>query len=61
MRPLKSEVDRLYCDNSKALKELDWKPEYNNKLNFAKGIKETVNWYKIDENIKKFKEIGYVI
>ena len=61
IRPKKSEVERLFCDNSKALQFLDWKPHYNNKLKFSKGIKETINWYKNKENISNFKDIGYVI
>ena len=61
IRPEKSEVERLFCDNSKALQFLDWKPHYNNKLNFSKGIKETINWYKDKNNISNFKDLGYVI
>jgi len=61
IRPEQSEVERLFCDNSKALKFLDWKPHYNNKLKFSKGIKETINWYKNKKNISNFKDLGYVI
>ena len=61
IRPEKSEVERLFCDNSKALQFLDWKPLYNNKLNFSKGIKETINWYRNKKNISNFKDLGYVI
>ena len=61
IRPEKSEVERLFCDNSKALEILDWKPIYNNELNFSKGIVKTINWYKDKKNISKFNDIGYVI
>ncbi len=40
LRPSKSEVDRLRCDNTKAREMLDWKPVYT----LEEGLKETVKW-----------------
>ena len=49
VRPGKSEVDRLVCNNGKILKETEWKPEYD----LGKGLKETINWFKeTDRNYK---------
>ena len=48
-RPVKSEVDRLMADNSKAKKLLKWSPEYS----LEKGLKKTIEWFK--ENKAKYK------
>lgn len=42
LRPIKSEVDRLWCDNTKAAGLLDWKPLYT----LDEGLAETVEWIK---------------
>ena len=41
-RPVKSEVDRLVADNSKAKKLLKWSPGYD----LEEGLKKTLEWYK---------------
>ncbi len=48
-RPKKSEVDRLYCDNSKLLANTNWKPKYNSK----QGLIETIKWLKSHQNFYK--------
>jgi NAD dependent epimerase/dehydratase len=52
-RPIKSEVDRLMADNSKAKKLLKWSPEYS----LEKGLKKTIEWFK--ENNAKYKSDIY--
>ncbi len=49
IRPEKSEVERLRCDNSKILKYTEWKPEYN----LEKGLLLTIEW--ITQNMKFYK------
>jgi len=49
LRPEKSEVNRLWCDNSKALEILGWKPEYT----LESGLMETIEWIK--NNLHYFK------
>ncbi len=49
VRPLKSEVDRLVCDNLKILNNTNWKPSYN----IRSGIQETAIWMK--KNLSYFK------
>jgi NAD dependent epimerase/dehydratase len=49
VRPEKSEVERLFCDNSKILRNTNWKPQYD----LEKGIRETVEWLK--QNIHHYK------
>jgi NAD dependent epimerase/dehydratase len=49
LRPEKSEVNRLWADNTKIKKLTDWNPEYT----LDAGLEETINW--IEENMKCFK------
>jgi nucleoside-diphosphate-sugar epimerase len=49
LRPEKSEVNRLWCDNSKALKLLGWQPKYS----LEEGLSETIDWIK--NNLKHYK------
>jgi len=49
VRPEKSEVNRLVCDNSKIKKYTNWQPKYN----LEKGLKETIDW--LEDNKKLFK------
>ena len=51
IRPKNSEVNRLWCDNSKIKKLTGFKPDYDLK----KGLLETINWFTNPENLKKYK------
>jgi NAD dependent epimerase/dehydratase len=51
IRPEKSEVFRLWCDNTK-IKEMT---EFSVQYNLKKGLKETVTWFTNQENLKKYK------
>jgi len=53
IRPDKSEVERLYCDNSKIKENSSWTPNYNLKS----GLTETINW--IGNNLSYFKSEIY--
>lgn len=48
-RPKDSEVERLWCDNTKAQDILGWKPE----IPLDNGLKDVLNW--ISENIDFYK------
>ena len=43
IRPEKSEVERLRCDNTKLLTQTRWKP----KRNLRNGLEETIDWLKM--------------
>ena len=60
IRPEISEVERLWADNSKAIKKLNWVPEYSNLSGFEKGIEETLYWFSAPKNICKYNNTGYV-
>lgn len=49
VRPENSEVERLFCDNSKIIYNTNWKPDYD----LEKGLVETIEWMK--ENISLYK------
>ena len=50
-RPKKSEVFRLWCDNSKIEKLTGFKPQI--KINV--GLQKTIDWFTRTENLKKYK------
>ena len=55
IRPEKSEVERLFCDNAKLLKHTSWKPNYTLK----QGISEVIEWMNNPENLNYFKSSKY--
>ncbi len=61
LRPEKSEVNRLWADNSKAKKLLGWGPQYGGREGFKRGLKETIEWFADKENLKKYKADVYNI
>lgn len=61
LRPEKSEVERLWADNSKAKQLLGWQPLYGGREGFKRGITETVEWFTNGENLKRYKADVYNI
>lgn len=51
IRPKNSEVNRLWCDNTKIKEMTNFKPEYS----IERGLKETIDWFSNPENLKKYK------
>lgn len=51
MRPSKSEVFRLYGDNSKIIEHTNWKVENDLK----QGLQKTIDWFSNKENLKQYK------
>lgn len=45
IRPSKSEVERLWADNSKAKRLLGWEPLYAGHEGLRRGLKETIDWF----------------
>ena len=60
LRPEKSEVCRLWCENSKAKKLLKWQPKYSGKKGLKEGLMKTIEWFTDPEVLKKYKT-GYTI
>jgi NAD dependent epimerase/dehydratase len=51
IRPERSEVQRLWCDNTKIRSLTGFKPDYN----LEEGLKLTIAWFMLPENLKKYK------
>lgn len=61
VRPERSEVERLWANNTKAKKLFNWEPAYGGLEGFKKGLKETVEWFMNPENLKGYKVSLYNI
>lgn len=55
LRPEKSEVDRLWADNSKARNLTGWEPVYGGREGFKRGLAETVAWFTDPDNLRSYK------
>jgi NAD dependent epimerase/dehydratase len=56
-RPDKSEVERLVCDNRQIKEITGWKPE----TTLREGLLNTIEWFKDEENLKRYKDDIYNI
>tara|TARA_B100000035_G_scaffold17696_1_gene14176 strand:- start:19622 stop:20608 length:987 start_codon:yes stop_codon:yes gene_type:complete len=61
IRPDKSEVERLWCDNSKAEELYGWKPKFAGIEGFTKGLTSTIDWFSNKDNLLKYKADIYNI
>ena len=61
IRPEKSEVERLWADNTKAKNLTGWQPQYGGRDGFIRGLKETVKWFRNFDNLKAYKANIYNI
>ncbi|RIX47308.1 SDR family NAD(P)-dependent oxidoreductase [Paenibacillus nanensis] len=61
VRPEKSEVERLWADNSKANRLLGWKPEFAGREGFRLGLERTIEWFSEPANVSKYKASRYNI
>lgn len=55
LRPEKSEVERLWADNTKARDLLGWQPRYGGIEGFRRGMAETVAWFTEPANLRGYK------
>jgi len=58
-RPEKSEVERLWADNTKATQLTGWKPEYRGRSGFKSGLAKTVDWFGDPNNLGRYKSGVY--
>ncbi len=59
LRPLKSEVERLWAANDKARDLLDWQPRFGGLEGFRRGLAETVAWFSKPANLASYKSDIY--
>jgi NAD dependent epimerase/dehydratase len=55
LRPAKSEVERLWADNSKARRLLGWEPRYGGLEGLRRGLQETIGWFTDSSNLARYK------
>lgn len=55
VRPVASEVERLWADNAKAKKLCGWQPEYAGLEGFKRGLRETIDWFVQPANLARYK------
>ena len=61
LRPEKSEVERLWADNKKAKKLVQWEPNYGGREGFKRALLETIPWFLTGDNVKQYKAEIYSI
>jgi dTDP-glucose 4,6-dehydratase len=61
LRPEKSEVDRLWADNSRAKELTGWDPLYHGLEGLRRGLTDTIEWFKKFENLRNYRSGIYNI
>ena len=59
LRPEKSEVERLWASNSKALDLLGWRPTYAGLEGLQRGLEQTIHWFGDPANLAMYKSDIY--
>ena len=55
IRPEKSEVERLWADNTKANLLAGWKPRFGGLAGLREGLQKTITWFSHSENLNRYK------
>ena len=61
LRPVKSEVERLWASNAKALELFGWAPAFGGRDGFQRGLKETIDWFTAADNLRYYRADTYNI
>jgi NAD dependent epimerase/dehydratase len=61
LRPVGSEVERLLADNTKARIMTGWTPQYGGRDGLARGLTETIAWFRDTANLDRYKTARYNI
>ena len=59
LRPVKSEVERLWASSGKARELLGWQPQYCGLDGFRRGLTETVAWFSEPSHLAPYKSDIY--
>jgi NAD dependent epimerase/dehydratase len=59
LRPEKSEVERLWADNTRAKQLFGWQPSYGGREGFKRGLAETAKWFAQETNLRCYKSDFY--
>ena len=55
LRPENSEVERLWASNDKACELLKWRPEYDGRDGFRRGLVKTIEWFRDPVQMARYK------
>jgi NAD dependent epimerase/dehydratase len=55
VRPAASEVDRLFAGTAKAQSALGWNPDFGGRDGFARGLENTIAWFRDPKNLARYK------
>jgi NAD dependent epimerase/dehydratase len=61
LRPVGSEVERLWADNARMKQLTQWQPQYGGRAGFERGLRETIDWFVQAENLARYKTDLYNI
>ncbi|MFK7871967.1 MAG: NAD-dependent 4,6-dehydratase LegB [Oligoflexales bacterium] len=56
MRPDRSEVQRLWADNSRIKELTNWTPEYGGQEGFRRGLERTMEWFHAHQHLYRAHE-----
>jgi len=59
LRPERSEVERLWADNSKAKRLLGWAPRFGGPDGLRRGLAETIAWFADTRNLSMYRPDEY--
>lgn len=55
LRPKKSEVERLWADNTRLRSLTGWAPAFGGTEGFRRGLEETIQWFTNPDNLRHYK------
>jgi NAD dependent epimerase/dehydratase len=55
LRPAGSEVERLWADNTLAHTLTGWTPEFPGVEGLRRGLRETIDWFSVPANLRRYK------
>lgn len=55
LRPSGSEVERLWADNTRARELAGWSPQYGGLEGFKRGLQETIEWFSVQANLRRYR------
>lgn len=61
LRPTRSEVGRLLCDNRKAADLLGWRPKFSGPEGLRSGLARTIDWFMSPRNLAGYRPSLYQI
>lgn len=60
IRPAASEVERLWADNSKAKRLINWEPDHAGPEGFRRAMQKTIDWFSDPKNLALYR-LGYSV